>query len=256
MIKCKKCEKIHNGEYGSGLFCSEFCARSFSMMNDDKNELKKAICIECNKQILINKRADSKKAKCIECREFKPILINVCHECGDNFETTNKSTKYCSDICRNYVLSVNRSKFLLKNGTSNFKTKREIFTYKNVENIECDSKLEQAAIIYLIDIFKAERIERFKSILNFWNNDSHRTFNPDFYVKKDNDIYIVEVKMTWEKDIDHIYNNFIPLKKEALKLFCDNKGYTMIWLDFDYDRKFKPIYRKWLYNNRKKTNKI
>ena len=94
------------------------------------------------------------------------------------------------------------------------------------------------------------------TVLNFWNNDSHRTFNPDFYVKKDNDIYIVEVKMTWEKDIDHIYNNFIPLKKEALKLFCDNKGYTMIWLDFDYDRKFKPIYRKWLYNNRKKTNKI
>lgn len=29
-MKCEKCEKEHNGQYGSGRFCSSTCARSFS----------------------------------------------------------------------------------------------------------------------------------------------------------------------------------------------------------------------------------
>lgn len=35
-MKCEKCSKTHNGEYGSGRFCFNKCARSFSTKNKRK----------------------------------------------------------------------------------------------------------------------------------------------------------------------------------------------------------------------------
>jgi len=244
---CKNCKIKHNGEYGSGIFCSSKCARSYSTKFDNKKETKNAKCTTCDSPIKINKRSNPKIVRCTSCFEKNPRkkYTNTCEICGDIFEAVSQHAKSCSKTCTNYILSIKRSKYLLENGTSNFKTKREKFTYKFIKDIECDSKLEQAAIIYLVDTFKADKIYRFKSILNFWeNNIIHKTFNPDFYVKKNNDIFIVEVKMVWQSNIDHPYNNNIPLKKKALKSFCDSKGYEMIWLDFNYDKKFMSLYRK------------
>lgn len=32
MVNCKKCNTEHEGKYGSGIFCSSFCARSFAAL--------------------------------------------------------------------------------------------------------------------------------------------------------------------------------------------------------------------------------
>lgn len=40
-MKCEKCEKEHDGKYGSGRFCSEKCARSFSTTGNRKEINKK-----------------------------------------------------------------------------------------------------------------------------------------------------------------------------------------------------------------------
>ena len=135
-----------------------------------------------------------------------------------------------------------RSKYILENGTNNFNTKQEIFSYKFVNNILLDSKLEKAGIIYLIDEFKADSITRYNNILNYTENGYKKAFNPDFYVKKDNQVYIVEVKMKWSENSIHHYNRTIPLKKEALMEYCSRNEFNMILLDFDYDLKFKQIY--------------
>ena len=39
----KKCGKEHDGSYGSGRFCSQSCARSFSTTNNNRKEINKKI---------------------------------------------------------------------------------------------------------------------------------------------------------------------------------------------------------------------
>ena len=64
---CENCGKEHDGFYGSGRFCSKECARSYSS-KQNKNELKEAKCINCGKQIFINKKASILTCKCNECK--------------------------------------------------------------------------------------------------------------------------------------------------------------------------------------------
>ena len=65
---CENCGKNYNIIYGSGRFCSEKCARSYSTKNSH-GQLKEAKCIDCGKIIYINKRASNKKCKCEECHK-------------------------------------------------------------------------------------------------------------------------------------------------------------------------------------------
>ena len=78
---CEKCGEEHNGSYGSGRFCSEKCARSFSTIKDDKKDTKKVKCIICNNEKIINKRASSKNFICKECR-LKNTYNKKCKICG------------------------------------------------------------------------------------------------------------------------------------------------------------------------------
>lgn len=227
-MKCENCGNKHDGTYGSGRFCNAKCAHGFSTKLNRK---------EISEKVSITLKGHTSPLK------FYPI-IRICEVCGNDFLAYNKTKKTCSRICQNYLLSVARSNHLLKNGTDNWKTKQELFSYDFVNKIKCDSKLEKAAIIYLIDIFKATSIERFMSILNFWEGKQHRTFNPDFFVKKNNEVYVVEVKMNWISNNEHDYNRTIPLKKIAIENFCKERKYNMLWLDFNYDDKFKKIYRQ------------
>lgn len=122
----------------------------------------------------------------------------ICEVCGDEYFGNMKSST-CSNICTNQLLSKKRSLNIIKNGTSNPMSKQEPFSYKFVNNIMCDSNLEKAAIIYLVDVFMADNIKRFKSLLSYYDGDINRRFNPDFYVTKDELVYIVEVKMNYSK---------------------------------------------------------
>lgn len=240
---CIKCKKIHDGSFGvSGKFCSIQCSNS---RDDDKTEKKLAFCVDCKIPIQVNKRANKEKVLCKKCRksricnrEFK----RTCIMCSKNFITNSETRRTCSEICKRHKFSINRQKQLEKIGTSNFNTKRSNFSYKFVSDFPIDSNLEKAAVIYLVDIFGIEKIEKFKNIISFKEGEYHRTFNPDFYVKKNGQVYIVEVKMRWCNNSEHIYNRNILLKKEALKTFCDKRNFNMIWLDFDYDIQFKKIY--------------
>lgn len=97
-----------------------------------------------------------------------------------------------------------------------------------------------------MDVLEVDSIERYENLVNYWMGDLHKTFNPDFWVRKGKEVILVEVEMRWSTDIDHHYNKTIPFKRKALEAFCKKKGYKMIWLDFDYDERFAKIYRKHL----------
>lgn len=41
LMKCECCGLIHDGSYGSGRFCREFCARKYSSVVNKKSKIEK-----------------------------------------------------------------------------------------------------------------------------------------------------------------------------------------------------------------------
>ena len=101
-MKCEKCNKEHDGSYGSGRFCSSKCARSFATNNDSQNELKDAICPKCGKEHKIRKRAAPKLTPCIDCGGNDPTIkrdkVKYCLYCGKKLERGR--IKYCCYDCK------------------------------------------------------------------------------------------------------------------------------------------------------------
>lgn len=190
----------------------------------------------------IRTRVHSKK-KCTLYIEFEEA---DCQHCFNKFKYTKRSKrkrKFCSKICQNAVQSLRMQEVVKINGP--FSTKRDIFTYKNI-TINVDSILEKAGIIYLTDVLNATRIERFNNIINYRDGDKHRTYNPDLICYINNKTTIVEVKQIWQGDQEHEYARLIPLKREALKAFCDSRNFDMLWLDFNAAPDMRAIYRSLL----------
>lgn len=73
--KCENCDNDHNGDYGSGRFCSSKCPRGFStkakrsLINEKvskKLKLTNKKCISC----LINNTITNRSKYCTECKTF------------------------------------------------------------------------------------------------------------------------------------------------------------------------------------------
>ena len=97
MYICKNCGDDFSEKYSehSNLdFCSIKCARSYSTKNDDKSETKLAKCVDCKKEITINKRASIKTCKCGVCKNKRKN--KKCNYCG-SLNTCPKPV-----ICRKY----------------------------------------------------------------------------------------------------------------------------------------------------------
>ena len=108
---CENCGKEHNGNYGSGKFCSQECARSYATKND-LHKLKEAKCIDCDKIIYIGKRASIKKCRCEECnnKHINPSDIKCCNICGRLY---NKQDHCCkNEFCQKH--NINQIKTLIK----------------------------------------------------------------------------------------------------------------------------------------------
>jgi hypothetical protein len=81
-MKCqnKKCNKEHDGSFGSGKYCSRSCANSRIHSKITKNKIQKSINIYFN-----------------SCEKKK----KTCNSCGKNLD---RNGKYCS-ICHKYVFN-------------------------------------------------------------------------------------------------------------------------------------------------------
>jgi predicted nucleic acid-binding Zn ribbon protein len=96
-MKCEKCGKEHDGSYGSGRFCSSYCARSYSTANETKGT-KIVQCIKCGKDIEVDKRASAKLCKCDDCVKNPRYDNKHCLNCGKQLL---RNHKYCSFKCQN-----------------------------------------------------------------------------------------------------------------------------------------------------------
>ena len=83
--KCEKCGKVIDVVYGSGRFCSEKCARSFSTKNVSHDDKKEAVCTKCGKKCFIKKNASTRTAICEDC------MVSKCSICGKTISAFTKS---------------------------------------------------------------------------------------------------------------------------------------------------------------------
>lgn len=93
MYNCENCNNDHDGSFGSGRFCSSFCANSFSTKNI-VGQTKIIYCSSCNEGLEVLKRSRSKNVICAECKE----QTKQCKHCGELFKTTEDYT-FCSRKC-------------------------------------------------------------------------------------------------------------------------------------------------------------
>jgi len=260
-LMCKQCNEIipyekytsKKNQINRGSkysFCNSSCAARF-------NNSKRIVSEKTKKktsEMLLKKHASTKhlRENNIHKNYAKYTKYEIqCSVCLAPFVCAkDKKRKTCSESCKNLARSIQRQKFLEKNG--NFSTPREVFTYKNV-CVEVDSNLEKAGIIYLIDKLNAQRIERFKNLIHYNDGTKNRTYNPDFICSISGTTHIIEIKQKWNSTSKHIYNTSIPHKKKALENYCLEKGYISLWLDFDTTPCLKAIYSKVLKHKKKLT---
>lgn len=101
-MKCESCKQKHNGQYGSGRFCSTKCARAFSTKSD-KGITKTLQCKYCDKPVVVGKRAPDvtcnicKKRRWVVWEKKHYPLRHKCRICGNGIP---KKFKQLCDHCR------------------------------------------------------------------------------------------------------------------------------------------------------------
>lgn len=238
-IKCKYCEKEFFSKYNS-VYCSQSCAAYCSAYNRNRPPMSQ----EQRNNISITLKEFNEEQKILNPRTLKRYQY-TCEVCEKEFEHSSNRRKVCSLECGYELSSITQSSNIANGISTNFSSPIENFTYKHI-TINCDSKLEAAAIIFLIDYVGVDSIERFNSILYYKNeNDENRRFVPDFYVRKNTERLVVEVKSVYKSALAiNDYNKYLVEKRNSLEAFCNDRGFIPMWLTTDYDPKFKSIYRK------------
>lgn len=93
---CENCGKEHDGSYGSGRFCSKFCANSFSRKNIDKSKTKLVKCIDCGN--LFETKSTSLQRRCPKCKDIyiRSHYVRRCPICGqEHYKYDKCNNEFC-----------------------------------------------------------------------------------------------------------------------------------------------------------------
>ena len=171
IYECELCCDPVFEKYGSGRFCSSFCARRFSTINK-RNEINKKVSIS-----MANKIKKNGKFGCLKDKEEK--LNKICPMCQNDFfvHPCYINRTYCSKSCSDndiYFKFKKKPEGGYRNGSGRGKSGY----YKGVW---CDSTYELAYVLYRLDHnIKFER--NLKGFEYIWENKTH-TYYPDFIEK-------------------------------------------------------------------------
>lgn len=159
MKKCENCKNEHNGEYGSGRFCEEKCAKSFTKVNRSligekiskslkkyfkknpkKNSKKK--CCSCD--VLLKGKTRAKYCK--NCKKFVgyKVLFDKLNVLDKNLVTANQNA--LEILCEEYF--INKLSKLLIMDKYNLMS-NTIYNYFKLNNISLRSLSEAQIISYL-----------------------------------------------------------------------------------------------------------
>lgn len=172
---CERCGKIMTEYYGSGRFCSRFCANS--KKHSDKTKQKISYAIQNSLHNFNNNGSYMLKMKRIA--EYNEIP-NICKVCGSSLPYDKRYNKTCSVECKIKLLHDISSVSVEKHGgnmnTAGFKSHRA-GSYKG---IHCDSSWELAFLVYHLD--NNLDIMRNTKSFNYVYENKLRKYFPDFFV--------------------------------------------------------------------------
>lgn len=210
---CKQCGKEHNGSYGSGTFCSQFCARQYSaLVNKEVKNKKISESLKGRKHI----KTDEEKLKCEEY-EQNP---NYCSICGKFLEFNKRFNKTCgSKECAYHNCGGVRK----NSGNSLGGWYKGIF---------CHSTYELVFVIYCLD--HNINIKPCKTTFKYFGTDNkEHTYYPDFIINNE----IIEIK--------GYFRDSVKLKEEAV--LKTGSSYKILYKE-DLTECFNYVYNKYTHN--------
>jgi hypothetical protein len=214
MKKCENCEKEHDGEYGSGRFCSSKCARGFSTKAKRKeiNEKVSLSLSKINKCVSCNEVKDnSKRSKyCKDCRSYSRYekMFRKLNLEGYNYKTLN-------DKALNVLSKMYFTDKLSKNEITQ-KTKilsNTIFKFFKLNNIKLRS-LSEANSNYILQGGEIKSSNSYK-------NGYHRTWeNKDIYYRSSYELEYAKIldERKIKYDVELLRIEYYDSKKEKIRI--------------------------------------
>jgi len=161
--KCENCDNDHNGNYGSGRFCSSKCARGFSTKE---------------KRSLINKKVSDK---------LNTLTEKICENCNNLFLPKRNKNNFCSKSCScKYRMMDEQYKKQISDSCKKSSCggiRKGAGRGKNgwYKGYWCDSSWELAYVIYNLD--HNIKFERNKQGFEYiYKNKTHKYY-PDFILE-------------------------------------------------------------------------
>lgn len=210
MKKCENCGIEHDGSYGSGRFCSDKCAKSFSTKNKRK---------EINEKI----------SKTLT----KEPYIRICKGCKEEFKTKKKHQIYCSSDCVNLYVNTGRTpseetrkklslatKKSYKEGKQVYGGTSKWYDYKNIR-VQGTYELRTCKIL---DKWKEQgKIKDWEytndRVQYIGVDEKKHTYLLDFKVfENNNSFYYLETK-GWEDDNDKLKWKAVENNGDKLKVW-------------------------------------
>jgi hypothetical protein len=243
MKKCEKCNKEIINLYGSGRFCSQKCARSYSTHKNRKNINKKI------SETLSKKIENGEKIGCCEKTRIDPIN-KKCQICGSVFKSHNKT---CSKKCGNKLSGkTNTGTTHIIKDTSKMGGPREgggrskIFEYTSHLGESMKLNKDEIEVAKVLDKLKLKWKRNWKGFRYTTQDGKLRKYYPDFYVEN-KDIYIeykgfVTEKMIHKMNESQKVNNF-----KLLIIYSDDERYKNMGLSLSEIKKDNKLLLNGLY---------
>lgn len=202
---CEYCGEHHEGQYGSGRFCTGKCARGFSTQAK-RNLINKKV----SKTLTGTGHADI-EVTCEVCKTTRVVPWRKRHgrTCGP--ACAGKLPDVREKLSKTRIAAIKAGKY---NG-SGIKC---AYLFKE-ENIKCDSKLEYACLNYFETKMHAAHMRRCDEVIE----------------------YIVECKSFTGQRLNEKWRNYnerADLKKSALEQYAKKTGRKSFWFTPNTHRSF------------------
>ncbi len=210
MKKCENCNKNHNGEYGSGRFCSMKCSRGFST-RDKRKEINEKVSIKLKKII--------EEKNCLVCGKPINLRIKTCSE--------KCMKEWNSKIQTGIKKTGNYSK---NGGIRPGGGKSKMIEYTNHLGRKMKLNPEEIQIAKVLDLLKIDWDRNTKGFPYKNLKGEERKFYPDFY-DNSTESYI-EYKGWVTKEMSHKMED--ACKRNPIKLlivYGNNKRYRNLGLN-------------------------
>lgn len=179
-MECIKCNKEHDGSFGSGKYCSRSCANSHIRTEESKK--KTSIGVKTSEKFIKNNKLKNIRLNTLR---YKKTKCKFC-KCSFTYKFYNKQRVVCSkkECINKRISEVNKGKcggYRIGSG----RCYGEWYNSKIAGLVYCHSSYELAYAKYL-DVNDILWVKNKKSFLYSDENNIERKYIPDFYLISDN----------------------------------------------------------------------